>query len=436
LLSNKGFYCSCGRLHKADVKEVAIGQGVLKNTVEIMERHGGTRPFIIADKNTYQAAGRALCELFESKGITYTCFIFPQERIIPDEFSTGQVVMALDSKCDFIIGVGSGTINDIGKLVAKTARLNYAIVCTAPSMDGFSSLNSSMIVNRLKGTMDTVCPVAIIADTDILCQAPLKLLQAGLGDILAKYISICEWRISHLITKEYYCEKVAELVRRSVKKCVSLAEGLPARDPETISGIIEGLILSGITMNFAGYSRPASGIEHFFSHIWDMRALELERESELHGIQVGIGTLLSLRIFDFIRQVVPDRKKALESVDKFNLRKWHAFLRDFLGKSGEALIELEEKEGKYDKLKHSVRLEIIIDNWQSIQDIISEELPDYDTVAELLRSTHAPVLPKDINISHEEVRHTFAATKDVRDKYVASRLLWDLGLLEEAAEQL
>ena len=61
--------------------------------------------------------------------------------------------MAFDSGCDFIIGVGSGTINDIGKLLANITGLNYAIVCTAPSMDGFASINSSMIV-RLKGTMD------------------------------------------------------------------------------------------------------------------------------------------------------------------------------------------------------------------------------------------------------------------------------------------
>ena len=436
LLRNEGFHCSCGRLHKANVKEVTIGQGVLADTAVIMKKYGGTRPFIIADKNTYQAAGKAVCALLEREGIGYASFIFPQERVIPDEFPVGQVAMAFDSGCDFIIGVGSGTINDIGKLLANITGLNYAIVCTAPSMDGFASINSSMIVNGLKGTMDTVCPVAIIADTDILCRAPARLLQAGLGDMLAKYISVCEWRISNLVTGEYYCEEVAQLVRRSVRKCVSLAGGLPARDPETISGIVEGLIMSVIAMNFAGYSRPASGMEHYFSHIWDMRDLYLRREGELHGIHVGIGTLLTLRIYDFIRQVVPDRNKALESVSKFNLREWHAFLRDFLGKSGDALIELEEKEGKYDKQKHSVRLEAIISNWQTIQDIISEELPGYNEAAELLRSIGAPATPEDTNISGEETRHTFIATKDVRDKYVASRMLWDLGLLEEAAAWL
>ena len=218
--------------------------------------------------------------------------------------------MNFDFSCDFIIGVGSGTINDISKLVAKIAGLKYMIVGTAPSMDGFASSTSSMIRNKVKVSLPSACPVAIVADIDIICNAPKKLLQAGFGDLLAKYISICEWRISHLITGEYYCEEVANLVRRSLKKSVESVDGLLKREPDVIVNIMEGLILAGIAMSYAGLSRPASGIEHYFSHIWDMRALNGKNKAELHGIQVAIGTVLSLQIYDMIKQIVPDRNQS------------------------------------------------------------------------------------------------------------------------------
>ena len=436
LLQMNSFNCNCGKVHKIDVREVVIERDALVRIPDIIKNYGSRRPFIIADKNTYLVAGQRVCSLLDKNSIEYTSFVFPQESLEPDELSVGQLVMNFDNNCDFIIGVGSGTINDISKMLAKVAGLKYMIVGTAPSMDGFASSTSSMVLNGIKVSLPSACPVAIVADIDILCDAPMELLQAGLGDMLAKYISICEWRISHLITGEYYCEEVAQLIGRSLEKCIESAEGLSKRDPEAVVNIMQGLILAGMAMSYAGLSRPASGIEHYFSHIWDMRALNGKDRPELHGIQVGIGTVLSLQVYDMIREIVPDKKKALSYVEKFELGKWEEFLRNFLGKSGEALIELEKKEGKYDKQKHAVRLDVIIDHWQEILDIISQELPKTSEIIELLKFIDAPVKPEDISISQDEVKSTFIATKDIRDKYIASRLLWDIGMIEEVAEKL
>lgn len=431
LLNSGGFQCNCGRLHKVDINEVLIQKGALEYIPKILAKYGVRRPFIIMDKNTHLVAGKYICSLLDESNIPYSNFIFPQEKVEPDELSVGQVVMNFNTDCDFIIGVGSGTINDISKMIAKVTSLEYMVVCTAPSMDGYASGTSSMVLGNVKVSIDTSCPVAIVADMDIICNAPMKLLQAGLGDMLAKYISICEWRISHIINQEYYCEQVASLVRSSRDKCFQSAEGLMKRDPKSVANIMEGLVLAGIAMKLAGASRPASGIEHYFSHIWDMRALKYKRESELHGIQVGIGTVLSLQIYNVIRGILPDKGKALSYVKEFNLREWEEFLRDFLGESGERLIQIEKEEGKYDKEKHGIRLNTIIDHWNAILEVINQELPEPSIVIELLKLIDAPVKPGDIGLSPDEVRDTFLVTKDIRDKYIASRLLWDLGLIEE-----
>jgi glycerol-1-phosphate dehydrogenase [NAD(P)+] len=436
LFREDGFPCNCGKHHYTDVKEAIIGQGVLKQIPLLVQKYGGTKPFLLSDRNTYRAAGEKVEALLKEYGMEFVSYVFPQQDLEPDEFPVGQAAMNFDSSCDFIIAIGSGTINDISKMLSKVTGLKYIIVGTAPSMDGFASNTSSMISAGIKVSLYTACPVAIVADLDVVCQAPMNMLQAGLGDMLAKYISICEWRISHLINGEYYCEEIASLVRRSLKRCVDSAEGLFHRDPKAIANILEGLILSGMAMGFAGISRPASGVEHYFSHIWDMRSLEFQTNSDLHGIQVGVGTLLALKVYEQIRNIQPDREHALEYVSRFDHEAHNHFLKDFLGSSAADLIVLEKKEGKYDKAKHAERLEVILSCWQDILNIIDEELPALSDVTNLLSALGAPVSPEALGFGREEVRKTFLVTKDIRDKYSVSRLLWDLGVLEPVAEEL
>jgi glycerol-1-phosphate dehydrogenase [NAD(P)+] len=436
LFQEEGFACKCGKHHHTDVKEVSIGHGVLEQIPTIVQKFGGTKPFLLSDHNTHRAAGEKVETLLKEYGMEFTSYVFPQDHLEPDEFPVGQAAMNFDRSCDFIIAIGSGTINDISKMLSKVTGLKYMIVGTAPSMDGFASNTSSMISAGIKVSIYTACPVAILADLDVVCQAPMKMLQAGLGDMLAKYISICEWRISHLVNGEYYCEEIASLVRRSLKKCVESADGLAKRDPKAIGNILEGLVLSGMAMGFAGVSRPASGVEHYFSHVWDMRSLEFHTNSDLHGIQVGIGTVLALKAYEQVRAIQPDRTRALEYVNSFDHEAHNAFLQEYLGSSAADLILLEKKEGKYDKAKHAKRLEVILDHWQDILNIINEELPALSDVRDLLTSLGAPVNPEALGFDREEVRKTFTVTKDIRDKYSASRLLWDIGELETVAERL
>jgi glycerol-1-phosphate dehydrogenase [NAD(P)+] len=425
--------CPCGRKHTANVKEIIIQQGALNRVPSIIKKYGGSNVFIIADKNTYNAAGQLVCEYMKHENLRFSLFVFDNEHLEPDEWAVGQAVMHYDSECDFILGIGSGTINDIGKIVAHTTGLPYMIVGTAPSMDGYASSTSSVVRDGIKISLNSVCPTVIVADLDVMCQAPTILLQAGIGDMLAKYISICEWSISHVITGEYYCEEVASIVRKATKKCACI-ENLSDIGPENVRPLIEGLIIAGIAMSFAGLSRPASGMEHYFSHIWDMRGLEFNTPSTLHGIQCGVATPLCLRIYKFITGIVPDRKKAIDFVNSFSVEDWNKFLTQFLGKSAKTLIALEKKEGKYDTQLHKKRIEVIINCWDEIIKIISEELPDLEKLKQYMIKVGIPTKPMELGHSNDEVQDTFLVTKDIRDKYIGSRLLWDLGLIEEAKE--
>lgn len=436
LLRPEGFACECGKVHKAALKYVDIGRGALQKLPERVRQLGGTCVQIYCDANTRQAAGKRVEALLKQEGISYHCYEFPQEHVYADAGPVGQAAMHFTHECDIIVGVGTGTINDICKIMAGISGRPYLIVGTAPSMDGFASDTSSMVVDGLKSSLPSAGAQAIIGDSEILAAAPMEMIAAGFGDMLAKYISICEWRLSHEINGEYYCPHVAQLVRNSLKQCMAHADGLARRDPEAAQHVMEGLVLSGLAMGFAGVTRPASGMEHYFSHLWDMRALEFGWEEHLHGAQVGVGTVLALKVYERLRTMQPDRQRAQEAVAAFSPQAWEREMRDFLGGSAEGIIALERKEGKFDRTKHAARLEVILQKWPKLQQIMEEELPDARQISETLRKLGGRTEPRQLGVDLPTARRTFIATKDIRDKYIGSRLLWDLGLLESFADAL
>ena len=427
----KIFTCSCGKVHNALLDDYIVGKGAIREIASLVVRYGATRPYLIADRNTYQAAGKHVCKVLDAHNIPYSLYVFSQETIHPNEEAVGSAAMHYDVSCDMVIGIGSGVINDIGKLISKLTKTPYIIVATAPSMDGYASATSSMDVDGLKTSVPSRCANVIVGDLDVLRQAPVQMLISGLGDMLAKYVSICEWRISNLITGEYYCPTVAEYIRKALKKCVDHAEGLLNREEEAVRAVFEGLIIGGVAMNYAGLSRPASGVEHYFSHVWDMRALEFGMPASTHGIQCALGTLYALRIYEQVKKYTPDVALAEQKVSAFDHPSYNQFLKDFLGRSAESMLALEEKEGKYDPVKHHSRIAYIAEHWQELVQIMEQELPAAAELERLLKAIGAPCSVEGIGLSADILRPTFEATKDIRDKYVLSRLCWDLGILNE-----
>ena len=423
--------CRCGKQHIFN-SEVIIKEGALQELPALLARYCAKKVFLIADKNTYAAAGKTVQNIIEDS-VKITSCIFDEDALEPDEHSVGKAIMYYDDDCDVVIGVGSGVINDISKIVANVADKPYIIVGTAPSMDGYASATSSMTRDGLKISLPSKCADVIIGDLDVLCQAPAKMMASGLGDMLAKYVSICEWRIANLITGEYYCEDIAQLVRTALKKCTDNAEGLLRRDKEAVKAVFEGLVIGGVAMAYAGVSRPASGVEHYFSHVWDMRGVEFGTPVDFHGIQCAMATYHAIKLYEIVKKQTPDYVKASTYITAFDQAAWEITLRNFLGKSAEAMIDLEKKEGKYRKDTHPARFQIIAQNWDVILKIIEDELPSSEEIAKLLSTIGIDTDLNTLGIDAECARTTFMATKDIRDKYVLSRLAWDLGILDELA---
>lgn len=299
--------CSCGRTHGVGIKKILIESGCIEKLPEVVRELGGTNVFVMADNNTYAVAGEKTEKLLADSGIHYHSRVFVSEKpLVPDEYAVGSALAEMEMEDDLIIAVGSGTLNDTARMLSARTRLPYVIVATAPSMDGFASTVSPLILDGMKVTKPAVYPAAIVADTSIMKDAPMPMLTAGFGDIIGKYTALADWRLARDINGEYYCDEVVALVERAVEKCAENAAGLRVHDEEAVRCVTEALILSGIAIGLVGVSRPASGAEHHFSHYWEVDALSHGEEHPLHGNSVGVGAVISASLYELAKDYLPE----------------------------------------------------------------------------------------------------------------------------------
>jgi glycerol-1-phosphate dehydrogenase [NAD(P)+] len=409
--------CSCGREHIANI-EVISECGAMKRVPEILKNYKS--PFVIADVNTYN-------RYFDD----YKSYIFKDIELVPDESTLGCGMVAIPDNCDILIAVGAGTINDISRYLSYRLNIPYIIVATAPSMDGYASSVAPLIVDNMKITYNAHYPKYIIADIDIIKNAPHEMIIAGVGDILGKYTCLCDWELSHVVNGEYYCENIAGVVRESIHKCVDNIDGLIKREEDAVKNVIDALILSGIAMSYAGNSRPASGSEHHLSHFWEMNFLFNHKKAILHGIKVGLATPIIAELYSRIRDI--DIKTS--EMQYFDYTKWVNNIENIFGSAAEGIINLGNKCGKNsnESIKH--RYEAYKNNWVKIIEIM-KKVPDKEVILNLLKTLKAPNSLRTIGVDEKTFYNSLIGSKDLRDRFTILELVNDLCLSEKFANEL
>lgn len=327
--------CNCSQgEHTAPVKHIEVSSGAIEKLAQILE--GYTDIMLVADKNTYKVAGARAEQILRNSGmLSHVCVI--DDPPLPSDQNVGRVLIEADCGTDsydinsfsnnpkYILGVGSGSVNDICRMVSYRLGIEYGILGTAPSMDGYASVVAPLLVGTKK--IIYTCSIArhIIIDLDICQNAPYELLLAGLGDMIGKYVAILDWELSRDVTGEYYCAKIAEMVKQATGACIESASGLQTRSVDAIKNTVDGLILSGLCIAYSGSSRPASGTEHMVGQTWEVMDLEKGHLPNLHGIEVGEATfaamLMYMRVYretkeqwlkDLIKPYIPSFEKVLE----------------------------------------------------------------------------------------------------------------------------
>lgn len=427
--------CDCGREHSAAIKQIEIKENAIYSLIPYLKANSYRRPFLIFDKTTYKLAGDLLINLFNEANQAFSCHVIESPEPVPDEWAVGDILIHYDNSSDCIIGVGSGTINDLSRFVSFRLGIPYIIVATAPSMDGYASNVAPLIVNHLKTTYEAQTAHAIFADSSLLKSAPMNMLAAGIGDILGKYSCLCDWEIAHIVTDEYYCPTVAAIVKRSLEAVSSGIHAAAAKSNDAIRDVMNALVLSGIAMSYAGNSRPASGGEHHLSHYWEMTYLFEGRKPVLHGTKVGIGTIAVIRAFELLLSRKIDFDKARAAASSFDMHEWEADMTESFRQAAPTVIVLERQVGKNNPENVIRRINKLEANWNEIAKIIAG-LPAADKIRSWLRALGAADSPMAIGIDRKLFIKSFAVAKELRNRYGLLQILFDLSLTEEIAEEV
>lgn len=289
---------AAAKKHRIDIKHIYVGENVYNRILDVAKEILPKEILLVSDNNTYKALGKCVeNELTESGYKVNNIILVSDGDLIPDEKAIGRLLVEVNNETELIVAVGSGSINDICRIISAKTHIPYVIMGTAPSMDGYASTVSPLIIDGAKVTYPGTNPYAIIADSNIMKDAPFEMICAGFGDILGKYTALSDWRLSNTILDEYFCDTTEKLVRNAMYKCFENIEGAVKRDVKAIEYISEALILSGIAMTLSGNSRPASGAEHHLSHYWEIDKLSRKLEHPLHGNSVGVGTVISAWLY-------------------------------------------------------------------------------------------------------------------------------------------
>ena len=404
-----GIRCACGKTHTCDIEYVYIERNAIQRLVEIC---GSNRSIlIVADENTFAAAGEQTLSALSGKEIRQVIFS-GKEILVPNEAAISCVQEAL-SDADLIVGIGSGVIQDLCKYVSFENNVPYLIVATAPSMDGYASNGAAMITGGMKVTYPAGLPVAIIADTEVIRNAPIEMLKAGYGDIIGKFSALNDWKLSHLINGEYFCQYIYDLTYAQVQKTLSLADGILKRNEESIKALMEALVIIGILMSFAGSSRPASGSEHHLSHFFEITGILDGVPYLAHGIDVAYSTVITAKLREQILSR-PFPSAIYRAAPETHREK----ISQIYKSAAEGCIALQEKAGNY-----------TVDRgyWQKEEDIrkILAEMPTADEISRMLALADLDIADFYSFYGNERIENAILYAKELKDRYTVLWIYYD-----------
>ncbi len=438
------FECDCGHTHLADIRRICIGQGVTRRLEEFlaaqptkgrMLEKAMDELLIVCDPNTRKVFGDALAQRLIGEGWKVRMHCFAQSQPHATMTLAQELMKDIAPSTGLLLAVGSGTVNDLSRYASYQKSLPYYIIATAPSMDGFASTVSPLVVEDLKQTFGAHCADCIIGDTDLLATCPDRMLAAGLGDVLGKVWSIHDWKMSHQLSGEYYCQSIAALMNQAVDRCRQAVPGLQKRDSKALEQLMEALVLAGIAMAFAGNSRPASSGEHHIAHCLEMQSIFAGEYGELHGINVGLGTLVMGSLYRNFLACTPEKDKAIAHAKAFDWKDYQVRMEALYQKGAKAVLELEQKEQRHAPDAVIRRIEAYFAHQQEINQGIAQALEQLSDSAKLMKSLDGYTDFGPYPHSKEMWKAILRDAKEIRSRYTGLQLMDDLGLLDSLVEK-
>jgi glycerol-1-phosphate dehydrogenase [NAD(P)+] len=360
----------------------------------------------------------------------------PGHNVHADE-QTLETAMVSCEATSCVVAVGSGTIADIGKVIAARHSLPFVIVQTANSVNGFGDDRSVLLVNGVKRTLPSTWANVLIADTDVLVDAPVAMNASGLADLIAMFTAPADWYMANLLgMDDSYSPSVVALAREQGPALLEAARLVPKADRAALGQIASTLTLSGISMGVAATTAPCSGMEHAVSHLLEMAAVKAGDEAALHGLQVGVSSIVAALLWQKVlaeisdgglsRLVVPDAATSERAVRS-------AFID--VDPSGEMAAECwgdyERKLARW--ARAGERIEQAVKQWPIYERALRHLLAGPEAIAEALRGASAPVQFCELDPAVDEKAARWAVTSCnlMRERFSVADLACWLGIWDD-----
>ncbi len=401
------FECNCGKTHSCETESVIIEKNAVSKIGELASKYN--RVILAGDINIFPLCGDRIREILKDR--YENSVIFESASLVPNEEALGLFEKGISEKTDLIIGIGSGVIQDLCKYVSFNHGIPYFIVATAPSMDGYASIDSALIINNMKVSYPCRAPKAIIGDTDILKNSPIEMIQSGYGDILGKFSSLADWLLAKTVNGEYYCPYVAEITLQMLNDVKGLGQLLLLRDEYAIEALMTALVGVGIAMAYVGNSRPASGSEHHMSHFFEVMGLLKDEFRFVHGTDVAFSAYYTQKLREKLLKL-----DAPPNLPAHTKEAAYSDIEKIYGVLSKEIILLQESENSYG----TYLSDIYSKKWSHIKQVLSIT-PSSEKMEEYLESIGLFIEDFDSTYGKDKIETAMKYAKDLKNRYT---LLW------------
>jgi glycerol-1-phosphate dehydrogenase [NAD(P)+] len=306
-------------------------------------------------------------------------------------------------------------------------------------MDGYTAFGAAITRDGYKQTMSCPAPAAVVADLEVLAGAPPQMTASGYGDLLGKVTAGADWLVADALGVEPVDSRVWELVQGPLRAAVGRPGDLARGDRQALERLVEGLVMSGLAMQAHASSRPASGAEHQFSHLWEMEGLGHDRRPPLsHGFKVGVGTIAIAALYERLLE------RELAALDVEALRRaWpgpekaEAAVRAAHTTPGLDEAAVAETMAKYvDADTLARRLARLADRWAGLRDRLRAQLLPAERVRELLAAAGCPTRPSELGLTASAFRDSYHRARMIRRRYTVLDLATETGTFDELVDEL
>jgi glycerol-1-phosphate dehydrogenase [NAD(P)+] len=423
-----------------ETRALELESGALARTPQLFRQFSPGKPaLVVADETTFAVAGRRVLESLRRAGCT--CrepFVYTDPNLYAEHQYVLDLEAALKGNEAIPVAVGSGTINDLAKLASYRTGRRYLCVATAASMDGYTAFGASITYKGSKQTFACPAPLAVVADLDVIAAAPGELTASGYADLLAKTTAGADWLIADALGVEPIHREAWDIVQGGLREAVADPAGAAKGDRAAVRRQAEGLILGGFAMQAAQSSRPASGAEHQFSHLWDMQHHVHHGKTPLHGFKVGIGTLAVATLYERLLTLPLQEVDVDACCARWPSQAAHEqMVHAAFGESELAQVALQESCAKWiDPAAVRGQLETLRQAWPVLRERLRRQLLSFAQIKAMLHSAGAPTEPEQIGISREHLLQSFRQAYFIRRRFTVFDLAFRTGTLESSLDLL